>query len=76
MSSDECIHLMDPAHCTLCNGKEAARRRDAQSIAYVFEAHYESHCQTCGEPVAIGDSMFRMVDGSLRCDQCKVNAAR
>ena len=27
MSDDECIHLNDPALCTICNGKDAASRR-------------------------------------------------
>jgi hypothetical protein len=30
---DECIHLNDPALCTICNGKDAAGRRRAPAAA-------------------------------------------
>ncbi len=33
MSDDECIHLNDPALCTICNGKDAAGRRTVRAVS-------------------------------------------
>ena len=33
VDDDECIHLNDPALCTICNGKDAAGRRRAPATA-------------------------------------------
>lgn len=71
---DECIHLLDPATCTICNGKDRARRLAAQSVKFAFGAKFVGPCPTCGESVVPGDVLFRMVDESLRCDSCKVRA--
>lgn len=31
MTSDECKHLLDPATCTICNGRETKARRKAKA---------------------------------------------
>ena len=52
----ECIHLLDPATCTICNGwlKRDLSRRWSRP----FPARYSSRCFQCGE---------RIYEGQLIC---------
>jgi hypothetical protein len=53
-TNDECMHLLDPATCTICNGREK-RQRVTQSWSDPFHARYDSRCIRCDERINEGD---------------------
>jgi hypothetical protein len=63
---DECIHLLEPSTCTLCNG---SAKRD-RTIDYVFTAQFNSHCSWCGEMVYEGESIACTLTGSYGHPSC------
>lgn len=75
----ECIHLIDPATCTICNGSDRKRRlearREAEAISYVFPAKWDTACMRCQDRLWVGASVYRMGDGSLVCSDCATLAA-
>lgn len=52
--TEECIHLMDPASCTLCNGRAAKERKEAEQAPRTFPAKYEGQCPACDLPIYVG----------------------
>lgn len=55
--SDECIHLLGPATCTICNGRDRRERIAAQPVGWTrpFRARFPGRCGGCSEPVDVGD---------------------
>jgi hypothetical protein len=48
--TDECMHGLDPATCTICNGKVAAERREARDR---LDATYtRGDCRQCDAEIA------------------------
>lgn len=69
-SDAECIHGLGPVTaCTVCNGKEAAARRARHTVDYSFPAKFTGRAD-CGHEVEAGEPLNRMLDGSLRCEEC------
>lgn len=59
MGSEECIHLLDPADCTICNGREKREKQAAtfDLVGAEIEARYEGSCPNCRQPIEVGDSL-------------------
>jgi len=66
---DECIHLIDPSTCTICNGKDVRSR----TVDYIFTAQFTSHCSACGEMVFEGESIACTLTGSYGHPQCFIH---
>lgn len=55
MTEEECIHLLDPSTCTICNGRDK-REAEAESSRYkMFPAKYAGRCSACRFSISIGD---------------------
>lgn len=73
---DECIHLMVPSECSICNGKELEAKRQtkrAREMALAlgaFEATYSGTCYRCGEWFDAGAPITKAGDGWIHWD-CK-----
>lgn len=68
---DDCIHLMDPAHCTLCNGRAARETKAAHTVRQWFIAGYPGHCEGCHDRIRPGEEIAQMEDGSYKHWGCK-----
>ena len=67
---DECIHGLGPVTaCTICNGREARERAEANRVIYWFEARFDGTVN-CDHSVEIGERLARMGDDSIRCERC------
>ena len=66
---EPCIHLLDPATCTMCNGREERERRAATTVAYTMTARYDSTLG-CGHAVEVGDEFAVMSNGLYKCSDC------
>lgn len=51
----ECVHLLPPSQCVLCNGREAAENRARWQVDRWFTAHYSGRCVRCGDEFHPGD---------------------
>jgi hypothetical protein len=67
--TDECIHLLDPATCTICNGRDARERKAAKTVVRTFTARYAGHCR-CGDLIAPGAIIAELGDGQYVCEEC------
>ena len=72
--SEPCIHEMDPAYCSACNGAEkrakAAHRREPARFGPWFPARYDGRCSGCGEPFEPGEKIRSDGDGGWLCEDC------
>jgi len=66
--SDECIHLLDPSTCTICNGR-AKRERARTTWSNPFAARYPGRCFVCDERIDEGDQI-RFSDGAVAHEDC------
>lgn len=64
VSDDECMHLLDPATCTLCNGHDKRERgRKPVALGRSFPARFDGWCGGCGGDIETGESIVRTDDG-------------
>lgn len=66
--SDECMHLLDPQTCTICNGREK-RERVTQSWSNPFTAKYDGYCTRCRGSIDAGDQIC-ISDGAVAHEDC------
>ena len=53
---DECIHLLDPATCTICNGRQRREAREAHTAwSAPFRAKFDGFCRSCDVTIDQGD---------------------
>lgn len=48
---------MDPAWCTMCNGRDRREEQAAAERPHIFPAKFESHCPECNLPISIGQQV-------------------
>ncbi len=74
MSTDECIHLMPPAQCSYCNGREARERAAelaaSSEVVATFEAKYAGPCGRCGDWFDSGERICKTEDGRYLHADC------
>ena len=72
---DECMHLLDPATCTICNGRdkrETQQRRhhmDSTYPASVVVARFEGWCDECHGTIESGQDIIA-ADGRWIHERC------
>lgn len=67
---DECIHLLNPATCTICNGRERRERETHTEGRREFPAKYEGQCPTCNLPIRVGDTVAWRTGEPARHARC------
>jgi hypothetical protein len=81
--SEPCIHDLDPATCSVCNGAEkraaaesATFRSTAERGTYGpwFAAKFSGMCNGCFEDIEPGDTIRADGDGCYLCEDCGVAA--
>jgi hypothetical protein len=73
IAADECIHLLDPATCTLCNGREKREREEAARIvveSHPFRARFDGRCRACFDGFTEGELIVRINDGLYAHKEC------
>lgn len=76
--SDECIHLLDPATCTICNGRDRRERvasRGEERHGKAFTAKYAGQCSECNLPISVGQSIV-IIQGDHVLDRRRFAHAR
>ena len=53
----ECIHLLDPGVCALCNGRTPVRMLIDDPPEALTTARYDGMCLRCDEPIDEGDEL-------------------
>ncbi len=66
---DECIHLLDPRTCTICNGRDAREHAEARRVVTTTTAQFASTLR-CGHEVELGDLISLTGDGRWLCEDC------
>jgi hypothetical protein len=51
---EECIHLLDPSTCVLCNGREK-RERAVVRWTNPFPARYAGLCSVCSDQIEVDE---------------------
>jgi len=66
---EECIHALNPAWCTICNGREKKEKKEANEIVNMFRSVFGGSCQwgNCDEYIEVGDIMQKTADGRYVC---------
>lgn len=68
--TDECIHLLDPATCTICNGRDKREREAARTVVRTFAARFGGTCRRCDEGIEPGSLISELGDGSYVHEEC------
>lgn len=56
MTDELCRHLLEPAECTLCNGRDdRARAAQTKAAGRPIAAKFPTRCMACQERVVVGD---------------------
>lgn len=53
---DECIHDMDPDHCSICK-HPSLRRKSTVEYGPVFTARFDGQCRGCNLPIHVGQAV-------------------
>jgi hypothetical protein len=67
---EECIHLLDPAQCTICNGSDRRREKEDKEVVAMFDAKFSGVCRSCGDVIEAGDRIGRLNNGKYVCEDC------
>ena len=59
---DECIHRLDPATCTICNGRYRRERHQVVEWSRPFTARYDGQCDACDLPIHAGEYIVYRAD--------------
>jgi alkyl hydroperoxide reductase subunit AhpF len=70
-AEQECIHLLDPATCTLCNGRAKREADAARAVVRIFGARYTGQCKACDGPIYPGRRIAELGDGSYVHEDCQ-----
>ena len=68
--SEECIHLIDPATCTICNGHDRRLKQQQALRGHRFLAKYASRCCVCHDEIAVGDLIYWIEGEPAIHDEC------
>lgn len=70
MNENDCIHLLDPATCTICNGRDERERRNRIRTVErprIFPARFAGDCDACNLPIHVGQPIV------WRPDTCPIH---
>lgn len=72
---EDCIHgAWPPTSCTLCSGKVARERREAEeearTVQYKFTAKFPGACTKYGENFDSGEPVAKMGNDLIYCGDC------
>ena len=68
--TEECIHLLDPATCTICNGHDRRLKQQQAQRGHSFPAKYASRCYVCRDEIAVGDMIYWIEGEPAVHDEC------
>jgi hypothetical protein len=68
----ECIHLLDAATCSICNGRDAREKADAiPKVEATFQARFAGECPECEFPIHEGQVVHRLSTGRYVHQGCQ-----
>lgn len=59
----ECIHLLEPSTCTICNGRDRQRVRLKETPRSTTRARFVGRCDAC-DLLIHEDELLGLIDGS------------
>ena len=68
--AEECIHLLDPATCTICNGRDRREKAAAMAERRVFPARFDGWCSFCQSAINVGDLISWAADEPVVHEEC------
>lgn len=67
LPDSECVHLLSPSQCTICNGRDAAGRAERWVVERWFVAKYTGMCVRCGDVFHPGEMIGVTVSREYVC---------